>query len=35
MLPRGLMLRIIQADQAGRAKARQEDWPRRRPEGTG
>jgi uncharacterized protein len=34
MVPRGLMLRLIAASQAGRAKARPEGWPRRRPEGT-
>jgi short-subunit dehydrogenase len=34
VMPRGLMLRIIHAGQRGRAKARQEGWPRRRPDGS-
>jgi short-subunit dehydrogenase len=34
VLPRGLILRFIAANQAQRAKARPEGWPRRRPEGT-
>jgi uncharacterized protein len=33
LLPRGLMLRLILASQAG--LGRPEGWPRRRPEGTG
>jgi hypothetical protein len=34
-MPRGLMLRLTSANQPGRAKGREEGWPRRRPEGTG
>lgn len=34
IFPRGLMLRLVATSQAGRAKAPQESWPRRRPEGT-
>ena len=34
VLPRGLMLRLVAANQSQRAKARPEGWPRRRPEGT-
>jgi short-subunit dehydrogenase len=35
ILPRGLLLRVVRASQRPRAKAQQEGWPRRRPEGTG
>jgi short-subunit dehydrogenase len=35
LLPRGLMLRLILASQASRAKARPESWPRRGPEEPG
>jgi uncharacterized protein len=35
LLPRGLMLRLVLANQSGRAGARAPGWPRRRPEGTG
>jgi len=34
LLPRGMMLRLVAANQSGRPKAREEGWPRRRPEGT-
>jgi short-subunit dehydrogenase len=34
VLPRGLTLRLIAANQPGRPKAGEEGWPRRRPEGT-
>jgi short-subunit dehydrogenase len=34
VLPRGLMLRLVAANQSARPKAREEGWPRRRPEGT-
>jgi hypothetical protein len=34
LLPRGMMLRLILASQASRAKARPESWPRRGPEGS-
>jgi hypothetical protein len=34
LMPRGLMLRLVAANQMSRANARQEGWPRRRPEGT-
>jgi len=35
VLPRGLMLRLVAANQSARPKAHEEGWPRRRPEGTG
>src|ERR1043166_4847807 len=35
LLPRGLMLRLVLASQKGRAGARPQNWPRRRPEGSG
>jgi uncharacterized protein len=34
VLPRGLMLRVTSANQRGRARAREEGWPRRRPQGS-
>jgi short-subunit dehydrogenase len=35
VFPRGLMLRLVAANQMSRANTRPEGWPRRRPEGTG
>jgi len=35
LLPRALMLRLVLASQAGRAKAPAENWPRRKPEDAG